>query len=156
MKRVSILLLTITLSVGIAFASSGSKMTYKAFTPTGAATSALLQSGTKQVKYSVVEKGTTLSFDITGPATVKIRTRAEFKPDASNIAYEGQIWEGENLIVDRKVKASVSKLTLPGQNIGIFNARDLIIKVPDGKHSYRLWLISDKIDRYYTRFYRAE
>jgi hypothetical protein len=153
MRPASIFKLTIILFVGLAFAANAANVLYQRFEPIGGVKSALLQSGTKQEKYFVVEKGTTFGFDVVGPTTVKIRTRAEFKSNASKIAYEGQVWEGEHLLVDRKVNASISKLTLPGQNVGIYNARDLIFKVPTGKHTYRLWIISDKIERFYTRFF---
>jgi hypothetical protein len=153
MKTVSFLKLTIILFVGSAFTASAASLPYRGFEPNGGGKSVLLLSGTKQEKYLVVEKGTALGFDVVGPTTVKIRTRAEFKSNASKIAYEGQVWEGEHLLVDRKVNASISKLTLPGQNVGIYNARDLIFKVPTGKHTYRLWIISDKIERFYTRFF---
>jgi hypothetical protein len=156
MKTVSFLKLTIIIFAGSAITANAANLLYRGFEPIDGGKSVLLQSGTKQEKYFVVEKGTTLGFDVVGPTTVKIRTRAEFKADASKIAYEGQVWEGEHLLVDSKVKASISKLTLPGKNVGIYNARDLILKVPAGKHTYRILLISDKIDRYYTRFFRAE
>ncbi len=151
MKKVTIILLAILLGVsGSSIAAKKSK--YRAFTPSGAAKSVFVKSGAKQYKYFIVEKGTSFGFDVTGPTTVRIRTRAELKPDVKNPSYEIQVWEGDRMATGRKVKTAPSKLLVDNQSIGL--ARTVFVKVPKGRHSYRLWMTSDKVDKYYVKFYR--
>jgi hypothetical protein len=157
MRRTAFLILAFAFSFsGAAFGTKAAKVQYRVFAPSGAGKSVFLKSGTRLQKYSVIDKGTTLGFDVVGPTKVKIRTRAEFRPDVAEVTYEGQVWEGDRLVDGRKVKVPTSKLTLPGQSMGIGNARDIIMKVPKGKHSYRLWLTSEMVDRYYVRFYQTK
>lgn len=138
----------------VSFAKN-SKMRFKVLMPAHVAGSVYLQSGAQQIKYYSVEKGSPLIFTIKGPTTLKIRTRAEYKHDDTELEYECQVWEDGNIVANRKVKASITKVTLPGLKVGIYNARDIMLKVPAGKHRYRLVLISDEIERYFTRFYKA-
>lgn len=136
--------------------SMAAKARYKAFTPTGAGASVFLKSGTYQHKYFVAEKGKSLSFDIVGPAKVKIRTRVDLKAGISAADYEVQVWEGDKLIKGRKVKGSASKkVILPDASSTIGTAHNLTLVVPKGKHSYRLWLSSDQAEKYYVRFYQT-
>jgi hypothetical protein len=151
MKKVTIILLAILLGVsGNSIAAKKSK--YRAFTPSGAGKSVFVKSGAKQYKYFIVEKGTSFGFDVTGPTTVRIRTRAELKPDVKNPNYEIQVWEGDRMATGRKVKTAPSKLLVDNQSIGL--ARTVFVKVPKGRHSYRLWMTSDKVDKYFVKFYR--
>jgi hypothetical protein len=151
MKKVTIILLAILLGVsGNSIAAKKSR--YRAFTPSGAGKSVFVKSGARQYKYFIVEKGASFGFDVTGPTTVRIRTRAELKPDVKNPNYEIQVWEGDNMVTGRKVKTGPSKLLVDNKNIGV--ARTVFVKVPRGRHSYRLWMTSDKIDNYYVKFYR--
>lgn len=157
MKKVALMVLTATfLFAGITFGATAGATKYRSFTPTGAGKSVFLKSGGKQHKYFVIEKGIAMGFDISGPATIKIRTRAELKPGILNADYESQVWEADKLITGRKIKTQPSKLALEGQQIGIGLDRDIILKVPKGKHSYRLWLTSDKVERYYVQFQQAK
>ena len=157
MKKVAFLVLAATfLYSGTAFGAKAGATKYRSFTPTGAGQSVFLKSGAKQHKYFVIEKGIAMGFDITGPATIKIRTRAELKPGILNADYESQVWEADKLITGRKIKTQPSKLVLEGQQIGVGLERAIILKVPKGKHSYRLWLTSDKVERYYVQFQQAK
>ena len=154
MKKIGILLLAVfVLASGTSFAA---KIKYKAFTPSGAGKSLFLKSKTDQHKYFVVDKGTSFGFDIVGPTTIKIRTRAEVKAGVSMADYEMQVWEGDNLVKGRKVKAKPSLLTAEGQKSGVGVVRTMIVKVPKGKHSYRLWMTSSNTDKLYARFYQAK
>ena len=111
MKRLTIIMLVLLLGMA-ANSQAASKVKYRAFTPSGAGKSAFAKSGDKQYKYFVVDKGTSFGFDVTGPATVKIRTRAAFKPNIKSLDYEIQIWEAERLISGRKVKASPATILI--------------------------------------------
>jgi hypothetical protein len=151
MKKVTIMLLAVLLGTsGSSFAVQQSK--YRAFTPSGAGKSVFVKSGAKQYKYFIVEKGTSFGFDVTGPTTVRIRTRAALNSDVKSANYEIQVWEGDQLMTGRKVQTSPSKLMVDNQNLGL--ARTVFVKVPKGRHSYRLWITSDKVDKYFVRFYR--
>jgi hypothetical protein len=154
MNKIGIFVIAIAcLIAGSSFAADTTGVVYKVFTPTGAGKSVLVQSGVKQYKYFVVEKGVSFGFDATGPAKIKIQTRAEFKSGIKELSYQIETWESNHLIKGRKVKATPSALSLNGQNIGL--ARSVIIDVPEGKHTYRLWITSDKTDKYYVRFYQS-
>lgn len=151
MKKVVIGVLTILF--GIAGNSLAQNAIYKAFTPSGGGKSVIIQSGTKKLKYYAVSKGTSFGFDVTGPAKVKIRTRAAVKPGIKDINYEIQVWEADKMAAGRKVKTIPSVLRIDNQDIGM--ARDLFFKVSNGKHSYRMWVVSDNADQFYTRFYKT-
>ncbi len=153
MKRLTIIMLVLLFgAAGSSLAATKAK--YRAFTPTGAGKSAFAKSGDKQYKYFIVDKGTSFGFDVTGPATVKIRTRAAFKPAVKSLDYEIQIWEAERLVSGRKVKASPATILIDNQNVGL--SRTVFVKVPKGRHSYRLWLSSAQADKYFARFYIAK
>jgi hypothetical protein len=154
MNKVAALFLTICLSFsGISLAADTTAISYQIFKPSGAGKSQMVQSGVKQYKYYVVDRGASFGFDVTGPTKVKVYTRAEFKAGVSDLSYEIQVWEGDRLVKGRKVKATPSALLANGQKLGL--ARSVIFDVPAGKHSYRLWIVSDKADKYYARFYQA-
>jgi hypothetical protein len=154
MNKISTIVMAIVFSIaGSLFAADTTGVVYKVFTPTGAGKSVLVKSGDKQLKYFVVEKGVSFGFNVTGPIKVKIMTRAEFKPGLKDLNYEIQTWEANHLVKGRKAKTTPSALSLGSLNIGL--ARDMIIEVPEGTHSYRLWITSDKTDRYYVRFYQT-
>jgi len=138
----------------LASVSFGAKTKYRAFTPTAASKSVFLKTGAKQYKYFTVEKGTSFGFQATGPTKIKIRTRAELKSDAKDGEYEIQIWEGDRLIEGRKAKSKASSTNIGGQPEEIGVARTILIHVPKGRHSYRLWITSEKFDTFYARFYQ--
>lgn len=153
MNKIGTIVMAIVLLIaGNSFAADTTGVVYKVFTPTGAGKSVLVKSGDKQLKYFAVEKGVSFGFNVTGPTKVKIMTRAEFKPGIKELNYEIQTWEANHLIKGRKATTTPSALSVGGLNIGL--ARDMIIDVPEGMHSYRLWITSDKTDRYYVRFYQ--
>lgn len=154
MKKLVLLLLTVAiLTGGSAFAA---KAKYKAFSPTGAGKGLFLKSKTDQHKYFVVDKGTSFGFDVVGPTKVKIRIRAAMKSGVSLSEYEMQVWEGDQLIRGQKVKAKASLLTAEAENTGVGVSRTMVITVPKGKHSYRLWVTSTNTDKFYTRFYQVK
>lgn len=151
MKKIGVVVLTVLF--GIAGNSLAQNANYRAFTPTGGGKSVVIQSGAKKLKYYTVDKGTSFGFDVTGPAKVKIRTRAAVKPGVKDFGYEIQVWEADHLVEGRKVKTAPSVLRVENQDIGM--ARDIFFVVPKGKHTYRLWVVSDKADQFYTRFYKT-
>jgi hypothetical protein len=155
MKKTAAFILAICLLfTGISFAADTTAVSYKVFKPTGAGMSLLVQSGTKQFKYYIVSRGTSFGFDVTGPTKVKVYTRAEFKTGIKEQSYEIQVWEADRLVKGRKVKATPSALLANSQILGL--SRSVIFDVPAGQHSYRLWMISDKADKYYIRFYQTQ
>jgi hypothetical protein len=150
MRKVVIFLVAfVFIASGVSFAA---KIKYRAFTPTGATKSVTLKSKTSQHKYFVVDKGISFGFDAAGPTRIRIRTRAEMSPDTKNAEYEIQVWEGDHLVDGRKVKSVASPIASDEIKAPIGLARDVIVKVPKGKHTYRLWVISDKTSRIYARF----
>jgi hypothetical protein len=104
----------------------------------------------------VAHKGTSYGFDVVGPTKIKIRTRAELKSGIKEGSYEIQVWEGDHLVEGRKVdtRPSALKLSSAVEMIGL--TRSVTLKVPKGKHSYRLWIQSDKFDKFYLRFYQEK
>jgi hypothetical protein len=154
MKKLVIFTLAfVILAGGSAFAV---KTKYRAFSPTGAGKGLFLKSKTDQHKYFVVDKGTSFGFDIVGPTKVKIRVRAALKAGISLSEYEMQVWEGDQLIRGQKVKAKAASLTAEGVSTGVGVAKTLVLRVPKGKHSYRLWVTSANTDKFYARFYQAK
>lgn len=156
MKKVLMLLAAIVFLASGTTSSAKTKVTYRAFTPNNTAKSVFLKSGDGQKKYFIVDKGTSFGFDVVGPTTVKIKTRAEFKPGLKGSDYEIQVWEGDKMVDGRKVKVAPSTLKLDGRQDPIGTARTISFKVPKGKHTYRLWITSAQSDRYYARFYQAK
>ncbi|OGC94690.1 MAG: hypothetical protein A2W25_15845 [candidate division Zixibacteria bacterium RBG_16_53_22] len=154
MKRAGLFLLAFSVLLsGIAF---GAKAKYRVFRPSGAAESVFLKSGEQQFKYFAVKKGSSFGFEAVGPTKIKIRTRAELLPGVKEGDYEIQVWEGDKLVTGRKAKTRASALSLNSQIEKIGIARTVIIKVPKGKHSYRLWITSDKYNTFYARFYQEK
>ena len=155
MKKIVIFILAFAFLAGSStFAVTKTK--YKAFTPTGAEKGLFLKSKNSQHKYFIVNKGMSFGFDIVGPTKVKIRTRAAMKAGVNQASYEIQVWEGDKLIKGRKASAKGSSITADGESNGIGYARTLVISVPKGKHSYRLWMTSENTDKLYARFYQAK
>jgi len=138
---------------GIAF---GAKTQYRVFRPSGATESVFLKSGEKQFKYFAIKKGASFGFEAVGPTIVKIRTRAELLPIVKEGEYKIEVWEGDKLIAGRKASTRTSAITLNSQMEKIGIARTVVIKVPKGKHAYRLWVTSDKFGTFYARFYQEK
>jgi hypothetical protein len=157
MKKIALLIIALVfIATGISFAANDTlETTYYAFTPDPTAPSVLLKSGDKQYKYYVIQKGTSFGFDIVGPNEIDISTRAELKTGVDVPEYEIQVWEADRLVESRKVTSKPSMLTLANQKVGVGVSRDAIFVVSPGKHSYRLWITSDKTDKYYARFYQT-
>jgi hypothetical protein len=139
---------------GDAFAADTTTVVYNFFSPTGAGKSVQINTGAKSYKYFIAEKGSSFGFDVTGPTKVKILTRAEFKTGQNELSYEIQTWEGDHLIKGRKVKTTPAAFLFNNANLGL--GRGIILDVPAGKHSYRLWITSDLADTYYLRFYQTQ
>ncbi len=154
MRKTGLLFLAFTfLLTGL---SSGAKISYRVFKPTGAGEGVFLKSGEKQHRYFAVKKGTSFGFEAVGPTTIKIRTRAELPQNVKEGAYEVQVWEGDKLVAGRKAQSRPSALTLNAQVERIGLSRAIVIHVPRGKHSYRLWITSDKYNTFYARFYQEK
>jgi len=132
------------------------KTNYKAFTPTKAEKNAFLKSDSKKLKYFEIEKNGSIEFDITGPAKIKIRTRAAFSGNAESVAYKLTIWEGNKVRAGRKAKTKHSKLTVDGSDNKIGLARDIFLDVPKGKHVYTVSFSSGEVDMVYARFYMSK
>jgi hypothetical protein len=153
-KAVVFFLAFVFLSGGTSFGAKALK--YRAFTPNSAEKSVFLKSAKSQRKYFIVNKGTSFGMNVVGPAKVRIRTRAEIAAGIQEVDYEFQVWEGDRLIDGRKVKSKPSLLVADGLKTGIGVARSIIISVPKGKHSYRLWIVSDKTNKIFARFYQSK
>lgn len=154
MRKIGLLLLTFIFL--FSEASFGAKTNYKVFRPTGAGESVFLKSGGKQYKYFTVKKGASFGFEAIGPTKIKIRTRAELIPAVKDGSYEIQVWEGDQLITGRKTNTRASVLSLNAQVDRIGLSRAIVLSVPKGKHSYRLWITSDKYSTFYARFYQEK
>ena len=131
------------------------KPKYRVFTPNMTGKSVFLKSGAKRHKYFVVEKGASFGFNVSGPTTVKIRTRAELRSGITDAEYKVEVWEGDHLVEGRKVTTKPSQLTIEGDKGQIAVARTVFLKVPKGKHGYRIWISSEKIDKFYARYYQT-
>lgn len=153
MKRFLLLnIVFFLLMTSISFAAPKKKITYHAFAPNGVKNAIFLKTGAKRYSYYEVERGSTLDFEIVGPVLIKIDTRAQITYDSIREKYQIQLWEGDSLRASRKVEAALAPVSGADRKFGI--ARSLTYKSPAGKHSYRLWLVSDKIGEYYVRFYQ--
>ncbi len=146
---------TIALTVALSVIASAAKTKYKVFAPHGVNNSVFIKAGEKKHKYFIAEQGKELSFEVTGPTRLKIRTRAEFAQSKSG-GYEIQIWKKNKLASGKKVESSRSDLTIEGANVAVGVARDIFLKVPSGKHKYTIRLLSGDSEKFYLRFYQAK
>jgi hypothetical protein len=154
MRRTGLLLLAfVFLLSGMSY---GAKTKYRIFKPSGVGEGVFLKSGEKQFRYFAIKKGTSFGFEEIGPTKIKIRTRAELLPNVKDGSYEIQVWEGDKLVAGRKASTRSSALSLNSQMDKIGLSRTIVIKVPKGKHSYRLWITSDKYSTFYARFYHEK
>lgn len=133
-----------------------SKINYRAFSPSEAGKSVFLKSGTKQYKYFELGVGQTMEFTVKGPTRIKIRTRAALGNNLSSGDYEVSIWEGDKIKTGRKVGTKKSKLTVKDGNHPAGLAKDVIFKVPKGSHKYKVVIESEKIDKFFLRFYQEK
>ncbi len=155
MKKFSILILAISFLFNGQQVLAQSKTKYRAFKPSKAGDSVFLKSGTRSLRYYVLEAGKTMYLEVTGPTRIKLRSRASLGLVDSG-DYDLYVWEGKELIASRKVGTSKSKLIIDGTSEYVGLARDIFFKVPRGTHTYSISARSEKIDKFYLRFYRQK
>lgn len=155
MKRFSVCFLVFLFLFGGQHLLAQSKTNYKAFKPSRAGDGVFLKSDSKRYRYYVLEEGKAIYLDVTGPAKIKLRTRADLGGLKSG-DYDLYVWEGKELIAGRKAETSKSKLTLDGTKETVGLARDIFFEVPRGNHIYSISARSEKIDRFYLRFYQEK
>lgn len=156
MRRMGVLIVSIMLISGGLSGYAVAKTDYKAFAPPDLGKSVLLKSGVKHYRYFELESGKTVSLEISGPAKIKIRTRALFSGGSSSGQYSVAVWEGEKVRAGRKTSVKTSKLSLQDGAGKIGLARDVFLRVPKGKHKYSITFGSDNIDKLYLRFYQEK
>ena len=156
MKKCSVLVLALLLAFYSQPAFAKPKTVYRAFAPTEAGKSVMLKSNSKQYKYFELQRGSSMSFEVTGPTKVKIRTRAILPSNASAGQYNIAVWEGTKIRAGRKAEVSQSKVIIENVVSRIGTARDVIIKVPKGKHGYIVTFQSDSVDKLLLRFYQQK
>lgn len=155
MKRIIALIVTVSIASGYQL-SEAAKPVYKAFAPPDAGKSAMLKSGVKTYKYYEIESGKPVSITVKGPTRIKIRTRALLTGNIDAGDYRMTVWEGDRVRAGRKASTKPSKLTVAESQGQVGMARDLIFKVPEGTHSYTISFQSDRISKYYLRFYQEK
>ena len=156
MRKINFVLVVFLLVAGGGPLFAQSKTTYKAFSPSDKGRSVILKSDSKTYKYFELQNGKIVGFEATGPAKIKIRTRALLPEQASSGEYEITVWEGDRVRAGRKTTAKVSKLTVSGERGAVGVAKDLIFNVPKGKHKYTISAQSDKIGKVFLRFHREK
>jgi hypothetical protein len=156
MKRYSIFFLAFLFALNGRMPSAASKIKYRAFSPSDAGKSVFLKSGSKQYKYFELGAGQTMEFTVKGPTRIKVRTRAALGGNLSSGEYEVTIWEGNKIRTGRKAETKKSKLAVNDGNDPVGLARDVIFKVPKGNHTYRVAVNSDRIDKFFLRFYQEK
>jgi len=151
-------LFTIIIAILVTFFNSAiaGKIKYKAFTPDGAGKHEFLKSGDKKYKYFLAEAGQGIEFFIKGPTKGKIRIRPAIEKGKKSVEFEIQVWEGDKLVVGKKVKSSKSKMNSAASNVSIGVARDIFFKVSKGKHNYKIKILSEDSKKFYTRFYQKK
>lgn len=155
MKKLSVCLLAILFLFNGQHLRAESKTKYKAFKPSRAGDSVFLKSDLKRYRYYVLEEGQAMYLDITGPTRIKLRSRASLdRIDSGD--YDLYVWEGKKLIAGRKAGTSKSKLKIDGTDKQVGLARDIFFKVPKGKHTYSIMARSEKLDKFYLRFYQQK
>jgi hypothetical protein len=155
MKNLSICFLAILFLFNGQHLLAESKTKYKAFKPSKAGDSVFLKSDLKRYRYYVLEEGEAMYLDVTGPTRIKLRSRANLGRVESG-DYDLYVWEGKKLIAGRKVGTSKSKLKIDGTDKHAGLARDIFFKVPKGKHTYSIMARSEKLDKFYLRFYQQK
>jgi len=154
MKRIDVFFLAILFVFNSQGIFAKSKTKYRAFSPTDAGKSVMLKSDSNKYKYFELESGKSIGFDVSGPAQVKIRTRAYLPENLLAGEYEVTVWEGSKVKTGRKAKTAVSKISIDGSKDRVGVARDILLKVPRGEHSYTLSMESGNISKFYVRFYQ--
>lgn len=155
MKKLSICFLAILFLFNGQHLLAESKTKYKAFKPSKAGESVFLKSDLKRYRYYVLEEGQAMYLDVSGPTRIKLRSRASLgRIDSGD--YDLYVWEGEKLIAGRKAETSKSTLKIDGTDNQVGLARDIFFKVPKGKHTYSIMAKSEKLDKFFLRFYQQK
>lgn len=132
------------------------KINYRVFRPGGAGKYEFLKSDGKKYKYFILEQNQGIDFDISGPTRAKIRVRPGLEGGIKSADFEIQVWQGDKLIAGRKANSLKSKLNSDTKGIDIGLARDIFFKVPKGKHSYKIKVVSSNVKKSYVRFYQEK
>jgi hypothetical protein len=132
------------------------KINYRVFKPEGGDKHEFLKSDGKKYKYFILEQNRVIEFNVSGPTRAKIRVRPGLEGGIKSADFEIQIWENDKLIAGRKANSRKSRLSTNNKGVDIGLARDIFFKVPRGKHSYKIRVVSSNIKKFYVRFYQEK
>ncbi len=110
----------------------------------------------KLLTYYPLEKGQEIEVIVQGPTTLKVLSRIEFGSNSSGekryiIHYERE--DGKKDDFRRSATAAANAVLQQNQTVYLGNSRDLYLKVPAGKHTYKFFVGEKARYRLYLRFY---
>jgi hypothetical protein len=109
----------------------------------------------KPLLYYPLDKGQTIEIVVQGPSTLRVLSRLEFGTNTKGdkrYEYSYESDEGQKGDFQHTVTASDAVLSLkPEVHLGC--SRNVYLKVPAGKHTYKFSLSPNAGDRLYLRFY---
>jgi hypothetical protein len=110
----------------------------------------------KPLLYYPLDKGQVIEIAVQGPTTLRVLSRLEFGPNTKGekryeYSYEND--EGQKGDFQHTVTAADAVVLSLKPEIHLGNSRNVYLKVPQGKHTYKFSLGSKAADRVYLRFY---
>ncbi len=106
---------------------------------------------TKAETYNVITKSNPLKFEVTGPTWIRVYTRLLWKPEFKGIQSYKMI-----LVTDGSREKFITRETEISKTARVGNQkvskwRSFYIFVPDGKHSYELYLWRSPVDTIFVK-----
>ncbi|TKJ41893.1 hypothetical protein CEE37_04810 [candidate division LCP-89 bacterium B3_LCP] len=151
-----IVLIPILLSLlfNLAWAQNG--FSWKSFKPEKAPGPVKVEVMGKRLNYYPLEKGDEIFLTLEGPTKLRILMRIEFgeDPGGEKSYYLRCERDGETKNRFRRVASASSTAVLADEpDIHMGSSRNVYLKVPSGKHTYRFYVGSKSTYRLYLRFY---
>jgi hypothetical protein len=110
----------------------------------------------KPLLYYPLDKGQTIEIVVQGPTTLRVLSRLEFGPNTKGdkryeYSYEND--EGQKGDFQHTVTAAEAAVLSLKSEVHLGNGRNVYLKIPKGKHTYKFSLSTKALDRVYLRFY---
>lgn len=109
----------------------------------------------KQLSYYPLVKKEFITITVQGPTTLRVLSRIEFGKSGGEkryyLRYERE--DGKKATFRRSSTASSLAVLASDKNVRLANSRNVYIKVPEGKHTYRFYIGSKASYKLYLRFY---
>jgi len=148
--------LALIIAFGIGTASAQTEFVWNSFKPDKAPQDVKVLVMGKELTYFPLEKGQEIFVIVTGPTRLKVLTRIEFgeeKGGEKSYYLRYQLDNDGHSKFRRVATASPTAVLARHQEIHLGASRNVYVKVPQGKHTYRFYVGSKSTYRLYCRFY---